>query len=91
MRKLGFVTAYGSTNVDEDFVEVIANYIVKSDSEWENILQEAGEEGATLINQKLDMVTEYLQESWGIDIKVLHDEVQYRQSQIQNFDWETLK
>lgn len=90
-RKLGFVTAYGSTNVDEDFVETIANYIVKSDEEWQNILKEAGEEGSVLIKQKLEMVTDYLKESWNLDIEELHDEVQERQSHINDFDWETLK
>lgn len=89
-RKLGFVTAYASSNVDEDFVETISNFIVKSDSEWQQILEDAGEDGAPLILQKLDMVTEYLKESWGIDIIQLHEEVQERQSHIGELDWETL-
>ena len=37
-RKDGFVTAYGSSKPDEDFVETIANYVVKSDAEWQNIM-----------------------------------------------------
>ena len=35
---LGFVSPYAGAEVREDFVEVIANYIVKTDERWENIL-----------------------------------------------------
>ena len=40
-RALGFVTPYGSSSVSEDWVETIANYIVKSDKEWNKILEDA--------------------------------------------------
>lgn len=35
---LGFVSPYASSQTREDFVEVIANYIVKSDAEWNSLL-----------------------------------------------------
>lgn len=35
---LGFVTPYGSSQSREDFVEVIANYIVKPEADWNQIL-----------------------------------------------------
>lgn len=35
---LGFVSIYASSEAREDFVEVIANYLVKSDEEWESLL-----------------------------------------------------
>ncbi len=38
---LGFVSPYGSSETREDFVETIANYIVKSDEQWEYILETA--------------------------------------------------
>ena len=91
VRKEGFVTAYGSSQPDEDFVETIANYIVKSDAEWQNIMSQAGTVGGALIQEKLDLVTEYLNDSWGIDIEALHEEVQERQSHILEMDWTTLK
>lgn len=40
-RTLGFVTPYGSSGVSEDWVETIANYIVKNDTEWNKILEDA--------------------------------------------------
>lgn len=90
MRKEGFVTAYGSSKVDEDFVETIANYVVKSDEEWQAILAEAGEEGSALILQKFEMVKDYLAESWNIDIQALHELVQERQSHVPDMEWGTL-
>jgi substrate import-associated zinc metallohydrolase lipoprotein len=38
---LGFVTPYGSSQTREDWVEVIANYIVKDDAWWVNALDVA--------------------------------------------------
>lgn len=90
MRQQGFVTAYGSSKVDEDFVETIANYVVKSDEEWQAILTEAGEEGSALILQKFEMVKDYLNESWNIDIEALHELVQERQSHVPDMEWGTL-
>lgn len=55
----------------EDFVEVIANYLVKPDGFWENMLVNAGTEGATKIQTKFDMVKEWLMTAWNIDIDEL--------------------
>ena len=41
---LGFVSSYGSSQTREDFVEVIANYIVKTDAQWNNMLDKASKE-----------------------------------------------
>ena len=40
-RSLGFTGNYGSSQEREDWVEMIANYIVMSDAEWEKILSDA--------------------------------------------------
>lgn len=40
-RTLGCVTPYASSAVQEDWVETIANYIVKTDKEWNKILEDA--------------------------------------------------
>lgn len=86
MRKLGFVSKYASMEVNEDFAETIAHYVVKSEDEWQEILDEAGETGAPLIEQKLEFVTNYLAESWNIDIRQLHEVVQRRQTEVPNLD-----
>lgn len=52
VRSLGFVTPYASSQVREDYAEVAAQYIVKTDAEWNRILNDAArgwekEEGVT--------------------------------------------
>jgi len=38
MKSQGFVTTYASSEVREDFAEIVANYIISNDAEWEYIL-----------------------------------------------------
>lgn len=85
--QLGCVTNYGSSEAREDFVEVIANYIVKPQAWWDNMLKEAGTEGAALINQKWEICNTWLAEKWGINLDELRAEVQKRQ---QNLDWDMI-
>ena len=85
--QLGCVSNYGSSEAREDFVEVIANYIVKPDAWWENMMKQAGTEGAALINQKWEICNTWLEEKWEIDLDALRAEVQERQK---NLDWEMI-
>ena len=81
-RQMGFVSNYASTETQEDFVETIAIYVTYTNAQWQSILNEAGEAGAAIILQKFEMVKEYLAESWGIDIDMLHNIVQEREENI---------
>lgn len=38
---LGFASPYGGSQTREDFVEIIANYIVKTDTQWDTLLDNA--------------------------------------------------
>ena len=49
---LGFVSPYAGSQIQEDFVEIIANYLVKSDAEWNNILLMASKPGVVIENNK---------------------------------------
>lgn len=42
---LGFVSTYAGSQNREDFVEIIANYLVKTDAQWANILEMASQNG----------------------------------------------
>jgi len=94
---LGFVSPYAASQIQEDFVEVIANYLVKSDADWNAILLLAskpgvnsagatlpddGIDGRAIILLKLDMATKWLQNSWNIDIVKLRAEIMYRELHI---------
>jgi len=93
--QLGFVSPYGSSQPREDFVEVIANYIVKTDSTWNHMLDvadrsgklESGSTGKEIIIQKLDICRTWLNDKFGVNLDSLHKEVQYRQ---ENLDYKKI-
>ena len=85
--ELGYVSNYGSSQAREDFVEVIANYIVKSDKWWQDMLKAAGPDGSAIIKQKWEICNTWLAEKWNIDLQAMHEEVQKRQA---NLDWEMI-
>lgn len=84
--KLGFASNYGSSEGREDFVEVIANFIIKNDAEWNHMLEVAATgtevEGRKIIEQKLDICKTWLRDSWEIDLDKLRAEVHYRQDNL---------
>ncbi|MEA4984430.1 hypothetical protein SDC9_38882 [bioreactor metagenome] len=94
---LGFVSPYAGSQNREDFVEIIANYLVKSDMQWSDILELAsqpgidmygdtipddGINGRAIILQKLEMTKKWLKDSWEIDIDSLRAEIIRRQLNI---------
>ncbi len=94
---LGFVSPYAGSQNREDFVEIIANYLVKSDAQWNNILNLAsnpgvdydgvtlpddGIDGKAIILQKLDIARNWLKDSWDIDLEALRTEIIQRQLNI---------
>lgn len=86
----GFVTPYAMDQPDEDFAEIISTYITNDQTYWESLLQQSGEKGAKLINQKFEIVKSYLQNSWNIDIDELRSVVLRRTSEIKDLDLENL-
>ena len=88
--QMGFASPYASNQVREDFVETIANYIVKTDAQWQNIItvgNSEGNKGGDLLLQKLEICRTWLAEKWELDIDKLHAEVQKRQA---NLDWDVI-
>ena len=94
--QLGFVSNYGSSQAREDFVEIIANYIVKDDAWWANTLTvaargkpdpDADETGADIIVEKLEVCTTWLREKYGYELDSIRAEVQRRQS---NLDYDMI-
>lgn len=81
VQKEGFVTAYGSSEYNEDFAEMYATYVTMTPDAWQMILNRAGEEGAALLESKLSLVRSYFSESWGLDIDEMRDIVLRRSSE----------
>ena len=70
---------------------MLSYYVTLSEAEWNDILQDAGTKGASLIKQKLEMVRSYMSTSWNVDIDELRTAVLRRAGQIEKLDLTTLK
>lgn len=80
--EMGFVTAYASSSTDEDFVELIAKYVTNPKGYWEGLLNRVGAEGRIKLEKKMEIVKDYLKQSWGIDLDGLRDIVQRRSAEL---------
>jgi len=100
---LGCASPYGSSQPREDFVEIIANYIVKPQDWWDNLYDMASKPGINSSNEtvtdpidgklvletKVEICRKWLKDSWGIDMDALRAEVQERQLYIEDVMGET--
>lgn len=82
----GFITPYAMVEPLEDFAEMLSGYVTMSQSEWNAILADAGTTGAASISAKLDIVRNYMQESWNVDIDQLRAAVLRRASTLSAVD-----
>lgn len=87
---MGFITRYASFSPDEDFVEIISNYITHDAGYWENVLNNGGALGKIKLQKKFDIVRKYLKDSWSIDIDKLRNIVQRRSGSLSEVDLENL-
>lgn len=67
----GFVTKYAGSSPSEDFAEILSIYVVRGESNWSNLLEAAGATGATILNQKTELLNTYLKNSWGVTLDEL--------------------
>lgn len=86
----GFVTPYAMSEYNEDIAEMMATYITDTPDQWRAIIADAGTTGASLINQKLEILRSYMKESWGLDIDELRDCIQRRVAERYSIDLEHL-
>lgn len=89
-RKKGFISAYSSKAVDEDFVELYSVYVTSTAATWAGYLSDAGTNGAATISQKMDIVADYLLKTWNIDVDKMRAVVLRRQSEISSLDLDNL-
>lgn len=87
---MGFVSAYASSETQEDFVEILSTYVVYGTDYWEEMLKVAGDAGAAKIEAKFDIVKDYMATSWGIDLVKLQEIVQRRMTEVNSLDLATL-
>jgi len=95
-RGRGYITDYAQSEHREDFAELLSEYIVHSPEWWEAQLQQANSEtaqvrkenpdapnGREVIETKIEIVRNYMSESWGIDIDVLRDVIGRRLNDVE--------
>ena len=87
----GFVTPYAMSEAREDFAEMLSGYVTTPPSGWQKIMTTAGKKGAPLIQAKLDIVRNYMKESWNLDIDQLRDIVIRRASELNSLNLNELK
>lgn len=66
----GFISDYAQMEDKEDFAEMMSIYITHDQAFWDNALSQAGE-SANLIEAKLEIVREYMNACWSIDLDKL--------------------
>jgi len=88
--EVGLISRYAGSEDTEDFVELISIYVTRSAAEWESRLQMAGEKGRPIIEQKFDIVRNYLNTEWDIDIDKLREVVLRQAANVPNMDLESL-
>jgi substrate import-associated zinc metallohydrolase lipoprotein len=75
-RELGFITAYARSADMEDFVEVLSNYIISTETEWQEIINSIkNEQAKEYIRLKLQNISSYMNNTYGVDLRKLRDEV----------------
>ena len=88
--KEGFVSSYAASEYNEDFAEIYATYVTNSPAGWQKILDQAGEGGKAIINQKLDIMKKYFKDNWELDLDNLRDIVVRRSAESATLDLRTL-
>ena len=88
--KEGFVSSYAASEYNEDFAEDYATYVTNTPEGWQKIIDAAGTEGAAILNQKLDLMKSYFQNSWDLDLDQMRDILIRRSAESVTLDLRTL-
>ncbi len=78
----GFISPYSQHSHGEDFAEMLSIYVTNTPEQWDAWMKEAGTEGAALLDQKLDIVRDYMKATFHIDIDELRSSVLGREYDI---------
>ncbi|MBQ7420055.1 MAG: putative zinc-binding metallopeptidase [Prevotella sp.] len=81
-RQLGFIRNYAMNQPREDFADMLSMYIIHTPEEWDDLMTEAGTTGSAIISQKLEMIRDYMDSQWNIDLDELRDAVNRRMEDV---------
>ena len=80
--KNGFISAYAQHSDEEDFAEMMSIYVTNTQEYWDAQLEEAGSDASKLISAKLQIVKDYMKNSWSIDLDRLRSVIIRRQNDV---------
>ena len=80
--KRGFISKYSQHSDREDFAEMMSMYITNSPERWESWLNTAGDSGRSFLESKLDIVRDYMDNSFGIDLDELRSVILRREAEL---------
>ena len=80
--KRGFISKYSQHSDREDFAEMMSMYITNSPERWESWLTTAGDSGRSSLESKLDIVRDYMDNSFGIDLDELRSVILRREGEL---------
>lgn len=86
----GFITPYASKESNEDFVELVANYITHTQAEWDDFLDTAGPTGQPILEKKFTIVYNYMKTTWSIDLNALREIILRRSAAVGTLDLDKL-
>ncbi|WP_445738616.1 zinc-binding metallopeptidase [Mariniflexile sp.] len=73
-RELGYITAYGSSQESEDFVEMVSEMLTNSKTEFDAMVESIdNEDSKAIIRTKEAMVVEYYKKKFNIDLYELQE------------------
>ena len=78
----GFISKYSQHSDREDFAEMMSMYITNSPERWESWLNTAGDSGRSSLESKLDIVRDYMDNSFGIDLDELRSVILRREGEL---------
>ena len=94
-RGRGYISAYAQSEPREDFAEMLSEYVTHNAAWWQEQMAAASaetktvrettpsaEDGSVLLQSKLDIVREYMQTAWSIDIDELRDIINRRMADV---------
>ncbi|RKD98761.1 zinc-binding metallopeptidase [Marinifilum flexuosum] len=87
-RGMGFITAYSLLNPDEDFVEMLSEFLTRSNEDWNELIdkikvydenyytdEDASKLARIKIREKEKMIADYMLQIWKIDIYKLQADI----------------
>ncbi|MDO5571879.1 MAG: putative zinc-binding metallopeptidase [Bacteroidales bacterium] len=84
--KAGFISRYAASGHGEDFVELESIYVTRTPEKWNAMLETAGETGRAIIEEKFEIVFNYMLANWNINLNDLRSAVLRRTEEVKSMD-----